>query len=105
MSRPYTDEIQPTMVRTVAWLQRHGFRTCDSGDGVLNVDAGMDGALDFPHVFAKVQPNMMVDDADHLRRLATAAGMGGTVECSYSPDDGTATVALYGVTDADWREP
>lgn len=102
--KAYTDEIQPTMVRTVAWMQSHGFKTCDSGDGVLNVEAGMEGALDFPHVFAQVPPPEMVALATWLRILADVEGIGGKVECSYSPDDGVAMVALYGVTDADWKE-
>ena len=33
-------DIQPTMTRTVSWLQNLGYRTTDSGDGILNVEAG-----------------------------------------------------------------
>ncbi len=97
--------IQDTMRRTVEWMQSHGFKTTDSGDGAQNVAAGMGCAIDRPHVFATVSPADLVSEADRLCVLASVEGMGGTVEATYSPDDGIAVVCLFGVRDSDWTAP
>mgnify|MGYP001563393018 CR=1 FL=1 len=95
--------IQPTMIKTVTWLRSLGFNTTDSGDGVINVGLGMEGALPMPHVFMVVAKDSMFHDADSLwtivklRFAAHISGIG--VECSYSPEDQKCILALYGVTD------
>ncbi len=94
--------IQPTMQRTVEWLRKAGYTTTDSGDGVTNVEAGMEGALTVPHVFMRVPQANMVQYSHELRRLCTHRGLNplqAKIEASYSPDDGIAVLALYGVTD------
>lgn len=106
--RGYVDRIQPTMRRTVAWMQRMGFDTCDSGDGVLNVAAGMEDALDVPHVFAFVPASdSMQRMADLLAAHVRSAGLqdmpGVSVEGTYAPGASESTmqmVTLWGVTDA-----
>ena len=92
------------MVRTVAWMQSLGFRTTDSGDGRINVQAGMEGALPFPHVVAIIDdPLEMVAESWRLLDACKAAGLtGARIEASYSPCDGVALVMLYGVEDASW---
>ena len=99
----YTTEIQPTMRRTVDLVQRLGFKTTDSGDGVLNVEAGMEGALSIAHVFAVAGAQNLVDRCDDLRISLQGRIKPGTtwsVEGLYSSEDAHAVVALYGVTDA-----
>ena len=102
--KAYVDEIQPTMARTVEWLQDRGFDTCDSGDGVLNVEAGMEGALEFAHVFCRVRPAFLLHEADRLWSEVRARGLDRdervAVEASYSPRDGVALLGLYYVDDA-----
>lgn len=98
-----TDEIQPRMRRLVALLQSVGFQTTDSGDGVTNVEAGMEDALDFPHVFMTCDSRKLVEEA---RRLLTIVrtwirATEFQIECTYSPVDDTAVLALYGLTDDD----
>lgn len=99
----YAAEIQPTMVRTVAWVRSLGFETTDSGDGVTNVDAGMEGAMSVPHVVARVPTHALVAYADVMWGAVRVRGLdrrGATVEAVYGPGDGVATVVIYGVTDA-----
>ena len=101
----YIDEIQPTMVATVRLLQERGFRTCDSGDGVLNVEAGMEGAMEFPHVFCKVSAGMMIEEAHRLWELTREFEMAGAkVESTYDPADHLAFLCLIDVTDATWAQ-
>jgi hypothetical protein len=98
MSKP--DEIQPTMRKTVAWLQELGYDTVDSGDGVLNVKAGMEGALDFPHVAMVIDAGKIVEEAQRLLKALIATGIqGGKVEANYDPADGLAIMTLMDVTD------
>lgn len=99
-TKAYIDEIQPTMKMTVAWLRGLGFITIDSGDGVLNVEAGMEGAMDFPHVFMRVDPSKMVEQAKTLLEACQNLKIEeAQIEVSYSPSDGLAVLSLIGVTD------
>ncbi len=94
------DDIQPTMARTVAWLRHAGFDTCDSGDGVANVEAGMECAIPEAHVFCRVAPELLVAEAGRLHALVAAAVPAVHVEATYSPDDGgSALLCLFGVRD------
>lgn len=105
----YTDEIQPTMVRTVALIRSFGLETTDSGDGVLNVEAGMEAALDFPHVIVMLDSAVFIDTT--ARRLASKLGAFVRpetefhVEVSYSTKDDLAIATIIGLTDAGLREP
>ena len=97
----YIDEIQPRMKRTVAWLQSLGFQTTDSGDGVTNVEAGMEGALDFPHVMMSVPPPLrLIQESERLLETCRLVGIQGfKIEASYDPDDSSCILMLTGVTD------
>lgn len=67
--------IDPGIRRTVAWLNTHGFRTTDSGDGASKFDptgpyywpdADECGVSRVPHVIIQVTPEQMVATADRL---------------------------------------
>jgi hypothetical protein len=91
------DTLDPGIRGTVRWLQENGFHTTDSGDGASKSDLIATGdALDFPHVFMTCAPEVLVSEA---RRLYAMLGSFGTVEATYSPNDGIAVLALIGVTD------
>ena len=105
------DAVQPTLHRLVSWLNEHDFRTTDSGDGVTNVEAGMECALDFAHVFIEAgEAPRLVPEADRLKALLEVEGItlddqeGPYIEASYRPTDKVPIVALYGLTDADLPE-
>jgi hypothetical protein len=59
----------------------HGLETCDSGDGVTNVEAGMEGALEERHVFILVELDRMIETTKFLSEDYPDAW----VECSWSP--------------------
>lgn len=102
------ERIDPGIRRLVAWLRSLGYKTTDSGDGVsktLDVfaqDAEQD-ALDFAHVHISIGlDNNLSWQADKLHRLMKAAGITeGQVQVTYSPNDGIATLSVFGITDAD----
>jgi hypothetical protein len=91
----------------VRLLRENGFRTTDSGDGVTNVAAGMEGALPVPHVHCVVHDwHDVAPEAHRMMRLIAQLGLLGdqvTIEASYSPLDGVATISLYGLDDASLR--
>ncbi len=99
----YTTEIQPTMKDTIQWLQDLGYHTTDSGDGILNVEAGMEGALDYPHVFIRLpQECDSIRRAHQLFEQCVGVGLNPeeiTVELNYSPQDRSAILYLLEVTD------
>src|SRR4051812_36068008 len=91
----------------VAWLNSKGFLTTDSGDGITNVQAGMEGALDFPHVFMVVSPDKLVSEARRLvqqleREGFIFDGVSRYVEATYNPTDGVAGLMLGGLSDSDF---
>lgn len=92
------------MRETVSWLRLMDFNTTDSGDGVTNVEAGMEGALTIPHVFMVSSREMGFIEADviwgALKRRSLDKVEGVSVEMSYSPIDRKVIIALYGVDDA-----
>lgn len=100
--------INPGIVRTVALLNRLGFETTDSGDGKTNVEAGMEEALDFPHVVIRSCKRDLARDADglvaeleHIGVKLSPQGQGPVwIEATYDPADGTALVMLCGLDDA-----
>lgn len=111
MSCAYITEIQPTMQRLVALLQGWGYETTDSGDGVLNVEAGMEGALDYPHVLIRYghkRPKNSTDDLvfaaydlrDRLYKVVRPM-IAVVVEASYSTADEIAILSVSGLTDKD----
>lgn len=104
----YIDTVQPTMQRTIRWLQSLGMEPTDSGDGVTNVEADMECALDFPHVFIPFdqlgQGKVAADLIWSQIRTIAEDNTDISVEAGYSPEDGLTTVALYGITDANLPE-
>jgi hypothetical protein len=118
--------LDPGIADTVLWLRRHGFRTCDSGDGVAKfADAPPDDEIDHaaepqavdPHspacampianVAMMVERGQLADEADRLRALIESTGakvepqgpeFGAAVEihASYDPATGTALILLIG---------
>lgn len=95
--------LTPGIRKTVLWLREHGFDTTDSGDGVANVEAGMEDALDIAHVHMSTTPLKMVGAARDLaclletRKIKLEPGM---IQATYDPMDGSAILSLYGVDDS-----
>ena len=96
--------LTPGIRKTVLWLRENGFETTDSGDGITNVEAGMECALDIPHVIMTVTPLTLVTRARDLCLLVEKRGIEvrpGMIQSSYDPADGSAVLALYGISDGD----
>lgn len=109
----YIHNIQPTMIRLVTLLRSWGYHTSDSGDGRLNIEAGMEGAIPFPHVIMRLterQQDPMLAKDTLATFLHEAVGqrlrdeVDHHVEVSYSTQDGQWIIGLYGVTDADLKD-
>lgn len=104
--------IHPRMRKLVAFLNDNHFVTTDSGDGVINVDLGMEEALDYPHVVMVVEESAdLIKEADYLITLLKAHGVllrqgdpEKWLEASYNPADGVAVLFLGGVSDEDLGE-
>lgn len=98
------NQIQIGMRDTVLWVRSLGFNTTDSGDGVTNVEAGMEGAMDIPHVFMPIASDgMAYGEADRLWEAVCEKGLGDhpdvDIQLSYSPKDGVSTLGLFGIND------
>ena len=99
------DTLNPGIWRTVLWLRGHGFNTCDSGDGVTNVAAGMEGARDHGHVVIQLESRAELFVAcDRIVELlaeldvSTAQPGGVLVQGMYVPGD-VPIVDVSNVTD------
>jgi hypothetical protein len=95
-------ELAPGIRETVRLLRSNGFETTDSGDGVANVESGIEGAMDIPMVACATSPLTMAGDADRLWELVRPLCEGSPdvrVEASYSPNDGVALLLLLGFDD------
>lgn len=87
--------LTPGVRETVAWLRRLGFETTDSGDAVTNVAAGMEGALEIPHVAIVVPRRRLVHAALRLYRKLRQRGIevrpngrgGVEIHASFDPVD------------------
>jgi hypothetical protein len=119
-------QLDPGIRRLVRLLRDSGFDTCDSGDGVSKFedDAIQPDACAEPtaHVYAQVDSEAMISEADRLLALLEAKGRPGLldetfvepvseqvvprviVEAGYYPASGKAMVSVHGVTDADLLE-
>lgn len=60
-------DINPGILKTVQWLQSHGFKTCDSGDGETH-DHECDLPIPYVHMMVEV-PSLLVYEADRLATL------------------------------------
>lgn len=74
-------QLTPGIRDFVRELHQHGFATCDSGDGVTNPEAGMEGAMEERHVFMMTTLETMVEETRRLSELYPEAW----VELSWSP--------------------
>lgn len=102
--------INPGVRCLVGWLNANGFETTDSGDGVTNLAAGMEGALDYPHVFIKGHPDTLLREARrlavelHIRFGVKLRPQGAdpkipAIQATYDPVDESSVIALTGVDD------
>ncbi len=57
------------MRKAVELLNKAGFKTTDSGDGVTNVEAGMEGALPFPHIIVRLDSEFLTPVFYEFERL------------------------------------
>ena len=108
LTQAEVDGLNPGIRRLVVWLRANGFDTCDSGDGQTH-----DHACDrsYPYVTILVPKWELVAQADRLNRLLVEVGvpirsiseerMGGAIQASYDPADGSAVIDLTGVSDKD----
>ena len=104
------NDLTPGIRQTVVWLRDHGFHTTDSGDGVTNVESGMEYALPFPHVFMTCTPEVLIAETQRLQDLLTDMGVEVEplgpentqlphLEATYDPCDNLGFIALSGVDD------
>lgn len=101
--------LTPGIRRTVALLRSWGFETTDSGDGVTNVQAGMEGAMTRPNVYITVRSDEMIGEADRLLGLLLDIGVevdtqgpddAPCIQGMYDPCGDSAGILLMGVDDA-----
>lgn len=96
--RPWSeirDDVQETMRPLVKWMRDLGYETTDSGDGVANVEMGMEDALEVPHVFAFLDGADAISEADRLFEALGVIGVEAQVEVSYSPNDRKHVLAVW----------
>ena len=97
-------DLCPGIRKTVLFLQRHGFNTTDSGDGVSN--EGMGCELDHPNVFMLCPPDKLLTESHRLLELLARQGVrctpdpdGPHIEVSYDPSDGIGILCLFNLDD------
>jgi hypothetical protein len=93
-SPPYA-ELDPGIVAAVRFLNAHGYRTTDSGDGVSK-EAG-DETIPFPHVAVRAIPSGVVTVSDQIALLpwdTIDLGPPTMIEASYSAIDRVALVMV-----------
>lgn len=94
--------LNPGIVKTVEWLNSHGFETCDSGDGETH-DFACD--LQIPYVHMKVEPSKLVSECQRLQALllgigielepCNAEGNSRYMQGSYDPLTNSADISLF----------
>jgi len=114
--------LTPGIRNTVKWLREQGFNTTDSGDGVTNIQAGMEGALDIAHVHIVLEdPTQLVPEARRLYYVLQRHGvnfdidtskytscadapdlrdLGPRIEAFYDPYGDLSILSLFNVDDA-----
>jgi hypothetical protein len=101
--------LTPGIRRTVALVRSWGFDTTDSGDGVTNVQAGMEGAMTVPNVYMAVLPSCLIAETDRLLRELFNVGVdmdaqgpdnAPCIQAMYDPCSNSAGILLMGVDDA-----
>ncbi len=96
--------INPGIAETLEWLNENGYRTTDSGDGKTH-DFECDQPVPYVHMI--VAPELLVQETRRLVSLLAARGIAlkamdetgksPTVEASYLPIPGIATISLWNV--------
>lgn len=99
-------DLNPGIARTVALLNDHGFRTCDSGDGVTRL-YGCDRG--YPYVVVRTTASKLVREARRLLRVISDQGLAvqpigidnlPSIQADFDPVEGSAFITLSNVTDA-----
>lgn len=98
--------IAPNIRRVVKMLRSGGFETTDSGDGVTNVAAGMECAVDFPMVAIKPAGALEIEATrllvflrEHGLVIEPQGHDAPCIQASFDPVDGSAVILLIGVHD------
>ena len=102
--------ITPGIVKLVDLLNRYGFKTTDSGDGVTNVESGMECAMEFPNVAIRVLPGFLIEESHRLQdtlrkhgvtvRAQTMDPWEPAIQAMYDPGNNSAIILLTGVDDS-----
>lgn len=98
-------DINPGIRKTVEWLQSHGFKTCDSGDGETH-DHECDLPMPYVHIMVPF-PELLVEEADRLASLLKGVGIEiqpcnednsvPTLHAGYDAGNRVATISLFNV--------
>ena len=101
------ENLNPGINEVVSFLRDNGFDTCDSGDGLTNVNEGMEGALPWPHVHCKISQHTLVSQADklallthHLREKENSGFLLPQIEATYFPLDQACVLTFVNVNNA-----
>ena len=88
------NELDPGIVDVVRFLNKHGFTTTDSGDGVTKFNSSceplMQCAIPFPHVISTTTPATLIDEATRMQALfdgAVGVFDDWTVEANFKPSE------------------
>jgi hypothetical protein len=101
--------LTPGIRRTVALVRSWGFETTDSGDGVTNIQAGMEEAMIRPNVYMAVPSSQLVRECLRLRYVLRSRGVqintqgpdnAPCIQGMYDPCSDSAGILLMGVDDA-----
>lgn len=104
------ESITPGIRQLVAWLNSKGFETTDSGDGVTNVEAGMECAMATPNVAIAVSPDVLVSETRRLFSLLVSElkvavsrinedASTVMIQATFDPGDESAVIMLTGLDD------
>jgi hypothetical protein len=96
--------INPGVRKLVKYLREAGVNTTDSGDGITNVKAGMEGALTVPHVHCVVEDNAKFFEELHFVGILLAkVGIElteGMIQGTVDPMSKIWTISVFGIDDS-----
>lgn len=95
------NDLDPGVRRLVAFLRKHNFDTCDSGDGVSKPEDERSFG-DVAHVVMRVEVDKLVSESHRLYKLMqnVCPDQDWEVGASYNPEDRVPFLFLWRVTDA-----
>lgn len=113
-SRPETsltpkviETLSPGIRALVVWLNKQGFKTCDSGDG-SNFKGGMECAVEFPMVVIKANGHTLKRECLLLYDMLMSRGVdftprenGPEIQATFNPADGESIIMLMNVLSRD----